>query len=149
MIVSLKHAGRDFIAVANMIDPRAVLASARENRRRILDSRRRVRRQQGPTLIDQRNAARSEPGRPYQIDRRALILRVHASSQDAEDSAIDDVQIIAWSKAIRRVENVGFAPTDDLLPQVRRKVSLVKRDLKSSKREGRPQQAPIQIGRAS
>ena len=98
-----------------MIPARAELRAARVvgafvNQRDVLQSGR----ESGPALIEQGRPARREAGGD-KVERVGLQARCEARSGHAEEFAVDDGQIVARREAVGRVQDVGLAPTHELL----------------------------------
>ena len=72
----------------------------------------------GPALIEERHTARREARHPDRLERFRSVLRHTAHAGDRDEFVVDDVEEIAWRKTIRRVEDVGLAPADELLADV-------------------------------
>ena len=98
-----------------MVPPRADLRAARVVRP-IVDERDVFQpgRETGPPLIDERRPAWREPGRD-KIERVGLEPRREARRGDAEEFAVDHGQVVARRKTVRGVQDVGLAPSHELL----------------------------------
>src|SRR5262249_51398406 len=98
---------------ADVVPARAILRTAGKVRRHLIDWNPGW--EVGPPLIHQRNAAGSEPWGEDEVESVGLRAVGDAGSGDAEEVVIDHIQVVARGEAVGGIQDVGLAPTDELL----------------------------------
>ena len=110
-----------------------------------------LRGQHSPALVEQWRAARREARLPNQVEGIGAGVIGEARRQDCQKFGIGNTQVILGREPVGRVQNIGLAPTDELLSQLGRQFPFRDRGIEFSGRERRaPQRAvlPIEMQRA-
>src|SRR5207249_10444372 len=76
---------------------------------------RRQLREDSPSLLQERHAARRESRRPDDVDCVRALFVCEPRSSDREEIVVDNFKKIARSEAIRRRQDIGLAPANELL----------------------------------
>ena len=103
--------------------------------------RRPLRREGGPSLIEQRQPARGQVRNPDRLDASGPTWMAAARQSPAE-IRIDHIEEVTWSEPIGRIEDVGAAPSDELFPDVDRQ-RRASAGRETPDRHSRPEQATV------
>ena len=79
-----------------------------------------IRAERRPSLVEQRHAARREARHDTTSTLAAAACAAARDAGHGEELAVDDVEEVARRETVRRVDDVGLAPADELLAGVDR-----------------------------
>jgi len=97
----------------------------------------------GPSFIEERHSGGRHAWRPHDFKCLRARLRDRAHRSDGHKLRVDDVQKVARREAIGRVDDVGLAPADELLPDIEGERTMREGRCQATHRQRRPTGSPI------